>query len=262
VKFSIREAINSAFRVLNQNCLVVFSLYVFSAVFIYVFFIPINYFVKNHFTFITSIEGATFNWTDMFLDWVKHYFTSFLLISALLPAFTGHGIKFRNCFPNLKKVFNYILGGILVSILMLIPLFVFNSILVKILVFVVEGIVLYRYFAFFAQEVLSGNSVLQSCRNSAKLISGNLCKLFLFIFLYVLTLSSLILLIAVLFGGGGLRDRDTLIVSTILSFIMVPFIELVWIHIYTQLSLSKSNPLLKKTELETEDNVAGSTEKN
>jgi hypothetical protein len=264
VKFSIREAFKSAFRIFCQNFFAVFSLYVFSVVFVYVLFFPIEHFVvKSHPIFITSIARVTFSMASMFLSAVQHYFASFLFISALLPVFTGYGIKFRNCFPNLKKVFNYLSGTILVSVLMLIPIFVFNSTLVKILVFVVEVAVLFRYFIFFAQEVLSGNSVLQSCRNSAKLISGNLCKLFpLFIFLLGLTIFATVIptvLIVVLFG---LRYPILILtVITIAFLIVTPFVELVWIHVYTQLSLYKSNPLLKRTELETEDNVTGGTEK-
>ena len=257
MKFSIKEAFKSAFKIFGQNFFVVFSLWVFLfATAMGVAFLSI---------FLLSIKN-----TDLVRGLGGLTVLPILpcLVNAFLPVCKGSEIKFRNCFPSLKKVFNFLLGCILLSI----PIMIFVSIATIADIYDYSSIVIavfyvasFRYYIFYVQEVLCGNSILQSFRNSAKLASGNICKLFLTIFLTVIGYFALVVLLAL---SIMIVIEKQIFIGWICAaplfialFFITPLSVLVWTHVYTQLLPPESNPLLKKTKLETKDNATDSTEK-
>lgn len=184
------------------------------------------------------------------------------MISALLPAFAGHKIKFRDYFSDFKKVFNYFLGSVLLTVWWYIfelvsSTYRFSAFVsaLLLLALAVVSIVLLRYSIFFDIEILGGGQVLKSLKNSSKLVSGNFCKILLLLLLVVLITSILLVTVAliaaligaILFKSYLITGLIAISVMLLAMLIIVPFFDLVRIHVHTQLhtqlSLSKSNSL-------------------
>lgn len=283
MKFSAGEAFKAALKIFSQNFFVVFSLSIFSVIVIPLFvfliwslaidFTPLwdCFAFPSPETFtaaITTLGLSTLKqpWlyaTVSLVSLLVSSVSSLFMISALLPAFTGHKIKFRDYFSDFKKVFNYFLGSVLIlgaAIAMwcfvfgLVPFIAYGfSVFVSVLLLalVVASIVSLRYSIFFDIEILGGNQVLKSFKNSSKLVSGNFCKIILILLLVALITSILFGIVAfivaligtMLFKSHLITSLIAISVTLLAMLIMVPFLNLVRIHVYTQLSLSKSNSL-------------------
>jgi hypothetical protein len=136
-------------------------------------------------------------------------------------------------------------------------------VLVKILGFlgiVAIRLVLLIYNIFYAQEILAGNSILQSFKNSSKLIFGNFWKLILLIFLTDVAIMSVAIIVAIIAAILSaiilLLFRQYMFVRPFVYYLLIGtvyltavlivllaiiFEYLVLIHAYTQVSLPKSN---------------------
>lgn len=290
MKFSINEAFKAALKIFSQNFFVVFFLSILSVVVIPLFLLLIqslamdfsaplwDYFVafpspETLDAVVTTLRLSMSKqpWlraTASFVSWLVLLVSSLFMSSALLPAFAGHKIKFRDYFPDFKKVLNYFLGWVLIfvtatatyCIFVLVPFayrFSASVSALLFLVFTVVSIVLSRYMIFFDIEILGGGQALKSLKNSSKLVSGNFCKILLLsllVTLIVLILFGIVALIAALIGVMLFKSYliTTVLITVLIAIlvtlpaamlIIVPFFNLARIHVYTQLSLSKSNSL-------------------
>jgi hypothetical protein len=277
MKFSISKAFKAAFKVCRQNFFVVFSLSVVSAIPSTILFLHVAPSMMPslmvHVLYGIAMPSLLI-WKCVGLVGLEIVcsLVTFFMISALFGAFGESGVKFRNYFPNFKKILNYFLAMILLLLVggliggvtgwVIIDKFdMFNS--TSVLVNILAGLLSFaavalivvislRYGIFYIQEVLSGNSVLQSFKNNAKLTSGNFWKLlllqlllaligFLFCFLWGFLIGGIGGIFSAVSGVNGLAlPFKILIFIGEMSFI-VPFSSLTLIHVYNQLSSPKPN---------------------
>jgi hypothetical protein len=273
VKFSIKEAFKAAFKVYRQNFFVVFSLSVVSAIPSALFMLyTVPKLKQSLMTWVLyriaiPIPSAMI-WEFVGLD-IAGLLLAFFMTSVLFGAFRESGIKFRNYFPNFKKILNYFLVIMLLPILMVLVVcpilicgvafyFMFNqtSVLVvnilagllgfaAIALFIVISL---RYGIFCTQEILSGSSILQSFINSAKLTSGNFWKLFLLLLLLGLIgvlweflMGCIAWIFSAVSGGNGLALPFKILKYIGYASLLAPLLNLVLMHVYAQLSSPKPN---------------------
>lgn len=262
MKFSIKEAFKSAFKIFGKNFFVVFFLSFFSVIlvgqilriFTFFYLVSLDYATtKNYSPYVSAIKVLGTLPHQCIKFFLLNLFC-FLLVSSFLPAFRGSKIKIRNYFLNFKKVFKALLVTI---VLAAVPLgisvtwcFVLGSnsflnfyvkdvnMLVLVIMFSLYSL---RYMlVFFYIDIIVGESVLQSCRNVLKLASGNITK-----FMFCMLLAFVDLIVSAIFIPLVTRSSifafGMSFATITLSALQLPFSILVFMHVYTQLSSSKSN---------------------
>jgi hypothetical protein len=273
VKLSINKVFKVAFEVYRQNFFAMFSLMASSVMFFVALLTAFDYFKIRH----IDVVGVV---------WLMCCCTSslwFMCVEAFLPAFKGSRIKFRDWFyqpepdtlgmpgtiskKETQKAMSRFFRGELLLILLcagpiLILLIVFSILSLDLLspLFIAlscilgfVGVVISSRYYFFDMEVLGVGLVLQSFRNSAKKVSGNVWKVFLLrSFVFLINIIWLLLWLVLIVVSEEMTSTTSMfaimtskigIIGTIVSTIGIsctlPFSVLVAIHAHIQLSSPK-----------------------
>lgn len=254
MKFSIKEAFKSAFKIFGQNFFVIFAFMVFCTILvsILIVFILATIGIPDESTDLLRALAELSTPKQLLIQCVRFFslnFVSFLLVSAFLPTFRGSKIKFRNYFPNFKKVFKALLATILLAAVPLgisfCEFFIFNSnsfadfLAKNESLFDMVASILRGMLVFFYIEIVSGESVLQSIRNILEPLSKSKIIPFFILLVFIDFVVGVIPVFIPLIAKSNTLLGLTLGIKQFL--VILPFSTLALIGAYTQLSSSKSN---------------------
>lgn len=243
MNFSIKEAFSFSFKVLKENLINLLSISLFSIILVNILIYLMSKILLGQFDFSYIMSVSNMAQWILFKN-ITLLFISFLLVcltNTILPVFDGLKIDLKKYFLNVEKTINFVCGMFLIllipSILSLSYLRIFPKLnnggaifscfqaLYVVLFFYV--IVYLCKYALFYIDVLKGQSVLVSLKNSARMLNENLYKFVaLMVILYLINVLG--------------------VISIIGSIFVLPFNVLVLSHVYMQL-VNNGNDVLQKT---------------
>jgi hypothetical protein len=193
MSFSIGEAFKFSFQSFKENCIRILSISLFSIVLMIVALYVMSKFLLIHFDVLSLATTPKDRVEFVFFKNISLLIPTTLLFcvtSTILPVFYGLKVRFKNYFLDAEKVINFMCGMFLIlftpSLLALIFFgissktndgsIVFN-IFQTLYLLASFGIIVYlfRYLLFYI-DVLKGQSVIKSLRNSSQMLKGSFYK--------------------------------------------------------------------------------------
>jgi hypothetical protein len=245
MSFSIKEAFKFSFQVFKENCVKLLGISLFSIVLMIIALLFISKYLLIHFDILSLVTTPTDMVQYAFFKNISLLIPAILLFcvtSTILPVFYGLKVQFKNYFLDGEKVINFICGMFLLvlvpSVLVLVSFGLFSkfddgsvvfSISKSLYIVMSFGIIVYlcRYLLFYI-DILKGQPVIKSLKNSARILKGNLCK-----FIALIVLLYFINVVGVL--------------SIVGAFLILPLDALVLTHLHMQLSKNHEDvPLPQK----------------
>ncbi|MDR3124957.1 MAG: hypothetical protein LBU10_03675 [Endomicrobium sp.] len=236
MKFSISEAFKFSFQSFKENWTKILGVSFFTIVLITI----AQYFIAKsllmQFDVLSIITDSKTMLKFVFFKNISLIVPTiffFCLTSTILPTISGSQVKFKDYFLEAEKVINFICGMFLImlvpSLIALLSFGIFaryddGSVLFNVFqtLYIVMsfGVIIYlfRYLLFYV-DILEGQPVLKSLKNSAKMLKGNLFKF----------IALIILLVFISLLG---------ILTIVGAFFVLPLDALVLVYVHMQLAKS------------------------
>jgi hypothetical protein len=235
MSFSIKKAFKFSFQIFKENWTKILSISLFSMVLMIIMQYLIAKYLVIQFDNILSLLTLPKNMLGfVFFKNISLLVPTILLLcvtTTILPVFSGLKVQFKDYFLSAEKLINFICGMFLLllvpSIVALISFGLFSktndgsvifNIFQSLYIVMSFGIIVYlcRYLLFYI-DILNGQSVIKSLKNSAKILKGNLYKfIVLIVLLYFINVIGVLTVIGAIF--------------------VLPLDALVLAHVYMQLA--------------------------
>jgi hypothetical protein len=247
MSFSINEAFKFSFQTFKENWTKLLSISLFSIVLMVILLYFMSKYLLIHFDVLSLVtipknmvqfvffKNASLLMPTIFL---------FCVTNTILPVFYGLKVQFKNYFLDAEKVINFMCGMLLLvlvpSLLALVSFGLFSkfddgsivfSFFQSLYIIMSFGIIVYlcRYLLFYI-DILKGQSVIKSLKNSSNVLKGNLYKFIaLIVLLYFINVVGVLSIVGAIF--------------------ILPLDALVLAHVHMQLAKSNedvSQKVLKK----------------